>query len=242
MALDLFDVNIIQYVTQGKGLHEKVKDPCASKKHKLLSLLNLLCNDTQNASIVSRDACYGCFFRAALLTDGGTLLTQLSLCATTYLNNTSYQNCANQLRNAANGVRATAAPTLPNCYSGYCEFVQCVRRVNSNILIDTCFLISIAGLNLTNQAERVYLFTNTTSCILASSRCDPYNPITGIFQGTYGSSLQLNQYMTFANALQITPNGDVRIVSFPRNTFTGDQFCAASNQLDQSSSGLCNIV
>lgn len=238
--MDLFDVKLVQYLTFGKGI---VKDPCASKKHKLLSLLNLLCNDTQNTSIVSRDACYGCFFRAALLTNGGTLLTQLSLCATTYLNNTPYNTCATQLQAAANGVRATVAPTPLNyCYSGYCEFVQCVRRVNSAQLIDQCFLISIAGLNLTLQSNRVYLYTNTTSCILAASRCDPYNPITGIFQGIYGSSNQLTPQMTLANSLQITPNGDIRIVSFPQTTFAVDQFCSSSNQLEQSTSGLCTLV
>lgn len=237
--MDLFDVKLMQYLTFGKGL---VKDPCAAKKHKLLSLLNLLCNDTQNTSTVSRDACYGCFFRAALVTSGGTLLTQLSLCATTYLNNTVYQTCATQLQAAANGVRATAPPTFPNCYSGYCEFVQCVRRVNSAQLVDQCFLISMAGLNLTTTQGRVNLFTNTTSCILAASRCDAYNPITGVFQGVYGSQSQLTEQMTLANALQITPNGDIRIVSFPRHTFSVDQFCMSSNQLDQASSGLCTLA
>lgn len=84
----------MQHFTFGQRL---LRDPCTQRRQRLLSLLNLLCNDTQNASIVSRDACYGCFFRAALLTAGPTLLAQLSQCATIYLNNTSYATCAVQL-------------------------------------------------------------------------------------------------------------------------------------------------
>ena len=44
--------------------------------NKLLSLLNLLCNSTQNSSITVRDACYGCFFRVSVLSPGQTLLTR----------------------------------------------------------------------------------------------------------------------------------------------------------------------
>lgn len=69
---------------------------CASS-NKLLSILNLLCNSTQNSSTVVRDACYGCFFRVGVLTPGATLLNQLSQCANIYLSNTSYAGCANQL-------------------------------------------------------------------------------------------------------------------------------------------------
>lgn len=65
--------------------------------NKLLSLLNLLCNSTQNSSTVVRDACYGCFFRVGVLTPGATLLNQLSQCANIYLSNTSYAGCATQL-------------------------------------------------------------------------------------------------------------------------------------------------
>lgn len=65
--------------------------------NKLLSLLNLLCNSTQNSSITVRDACYGCFFRVGVLTPGAALLNQLSQCANIYLANTSYAGCASQL-------------------------------------------------------------------------------------------------------------------------------------------------
>lgn len=65
--------------------------------NKLLSLLNLLCNSTQNSSITVRDACYGCFFRVGVLPPGSALLNQLSQCANLYLANTSYAGCAAQL-------------------------------------------------------------------------------------------------------------------------------------------------
>ena len=65
---------------------------------KLLSILNILCNNTQTASIQSRDACYGCFFRAGGLPTGSSQLLQLSQCATLYLNNTNYAACAAQLQ------------------------------------------------------------------------------------------------------------------------------------------------
>lgn len=237
--MDAFDLKLIQYITFGKGL---VKDPCADRKHKLLSLLNLLCNDTQNASSVNRDACYGCFFRAALLSSGGPLLTQLSLCATLYLNNTSYRPCAVTLASQVSGITPTTAPNSKNCYTGYCQFVQCIRRINSILLIDGCFSLYFAGTNFTSQTGRVAFYTNWTSCILASSRCDPYNPITGIFQGIYGSQAQLNQYMIQPNALQITPLGDIRIVSFPKSTYASDNFCTSSITLDQSTSGFCSVI
>lgn len=208
--MDLFDVHLVQYITLGKGL---VKDPCASRKHKLLSVLNLLCNVTQNTSVVSRDACYGCFFRAALLTNGAILLTQLSVCATTYLNNSVYQTCATQLDLVATGLTATSAPTTNNCYTGYCQFVQCIRRVNSYQLIDTCLLASLSTSSLVNQTGRVNFFTNTTSCILAASRCNSYNPITGIFQGTYGSQAQLNQYLAQVTS-SLRPVLPVEILEF----------------------------
>lgn len=66
--------------------------------NKLLSILNILCNNTQNTSIQQRDACYGCFFRAGSLPPGNTQLISLSQCATIYLNNTGYQQCALQLQ------------------------------------------------------------------------------------------------------------------------------------------------
>lgn len=70
---------------------------CSKNNNKLLSILNLLCNATQTVSITSRDACYGCFFRAGSLPAGQTQLTALSQCSTVYLNGTNYGICATNL-------------------------------------------------------------------------------------------------------------------------------------------------
>lgn len=78
--------------------------------NKLLSVLNLLCNSTQNFSIVTRDACYGCFFRVGVLPPGSSLLNQLSQCANIYLANTSYAGCAAQLAVSVLIVYANCGP------------------------------------------------------------------------------------------------------------------------------------
>lgn len=114
------------------------KSPCAANTNKLYAILNILCNNTQNTSITTRDACYGCFFRAGSLPAGQNQLAALGQCATTYLNNTAYQACGTQLQNVVNGFRPTptsAATSANGCYQGYCEFVRCVRRTNANQLV-----------------------------------------------------------------------------------------------------------
>lgn len=73
------------------------KPACSNNNHKLLSLFNLLCNATQTTSIATRDACYGCFFRAGVLPAGQTQLTAVSQCATIYLMNSNYALCATSL-------------------------------------------------------------------------------------------------------------------------------------------------
>lgn len=70
---------------------------CSNNNHRLLSLFNLLCNATQTTSITTRDACYGCFFRAGVLPAGQTQLTAVSQCATIYLMNSNYALCATAL-------------------------------------------------------------------------------------------------------------------------------------------------
>lgn len=107
----------------------------SSSSNKLLSILNILCNNTQNVSLTSRDACYGCFFRAGGLPAGNAQLVALSQCATVYLNQTAYQFCAQQLMGVVNGYRPNPSPAAAVCYQGYCEFVRCVRRTNANTLV-----------------------------------------------------------------------------------------------------------
>uniref|UniRef100_A0A182W2X8 Uncharacterized protein n=1 Tax=Anopheles minimus TaxID=112268 RepID=A0A182W2X8_9DIPT len=225
---------------------------CPANDKRLLSLFNLLCNTTQTSTITTRDACYGCFFRAGSLAAGPTQLAAISQCASLYLINTSYAVCATNLASSTTDlhrlpfqgivtglrpvtVSPTTVPTV-DCYTGHCEFVQCIRRINGNMLINQCILQTLINRDLNVEAQRVGFYVNTTSCILAKARCDPYNPITGQLQqplnvpaGTTGR--------TGSNSLQISLTGDIRIVSFPRKVAVGDAFCSSRTLLDQSTFG-----
>ncbi|KAG5684225.1 hypothetical protein PVAND_013463 [Polypedilum vanderplanki] len=214
-------------------------DKCYNHNNKLLSILNLLCNTTQNTSITVRDACYGCFFRVGVIPPGASLLSQLSQCANTYLANTSYAGCASQLATIVSGIRPTTAPTYPYlCYTGYCEFVRCIRRINANVLIDNCLLENISR-NLTAQQDRVNFYTNITACILARARCNAYNPITGEVQSANNlSPLFPLQTGVLSNALQVTTTGDIRIVSFSQKVGVSGLFCATQTSLDQAGYGV----
>lgn len=79
------------------GKSHKSQSICSKNNNKLLSILNLLCNSTQTVSITTRDACYGCFFRAGSLPPGQTQLTALSQCSSIYINGTNYGICAANL-------------------------------------------------------------------------------------------------------------------------------------------------
>lgn len=61
-------------------------------------LLNQLCNQSQGSNTTRRDACYGCFYRASILSQSYSMLIAMSTCANEYLNNTSYGHCQAYLR------------------------------------------------------------------------------------------------------------------------------------------------
>ncbi|CRL04895.1 CLUMA_CG017946, isoform A [Clunio marinus] len=237
LSFIMFTANLFG-VTNTSGSWKGKEDKCYNHNNKLLSLLNLLCNSTQNSSITVRDACYGCFFRVGVLTPGPTLLNQLSQCASLYLSNTSYAGCATQLASLVSGVRPTTSPTFPHqCYTGYCEFVRCVRRINANVLVDNCLLENIAR-NLSTQQDRVSFYTNITSCILARSRCNAYNPITGELQPGNKYPHGVSSQTFLANALQITASGDLRVISFSQKVGVSNLFCSAQPTLDQAGYGV----
>lgn len=174
------------------------------------------------------------------------------------------QRYALHFQTIVSGVRPTSAPTYPHhCYTGYCEFVRCIRRINANVLVcsyctmiclplslilnifnslsiqvDNCLLENI-GRNLTMQQDRVNFYTNITSCILARTRCNAYNPITGELQTPTGFSSGFHSQTNFlSNALQITTTGDLRIVSFAQKVGVSNLFCSAQKSLDQSGYGV----
>uniref|UniRef100_A0A0A1WIZ8 O-acetyl-ADP-ribose deacetylase n=1 Tax=Zeugodacus cucurbitae TaxID=28588 RepID=A0A0A1WIZ8_ZEUCU len=109
---------------------------------------------------------------------------------------------------------------------------------------------------LTDNLDRVYFYTNISSCILAKTRCSQYNPISGEFQNTFGTpvntaatvwlggSLPLKQLTSF-NALHISETGDLRVITFPAiTTAAADQFCSRRPILQQTGYGafVCIVV
>ncbi|XP_017489848.1 PREDICTED: uncharacterized protein LOC108378055 [Rhagoletis zephyria] len=212
---------------------------CAVKNLKLLSLLNLLCNATQTQSRQARDGCYGCFFRAGSIRSGPALISSLNDCARLYIANTSYADCANTLQAMVNETATLPLSTdfsVDPCYSGYCEFVRCVRRVNAQNLISNCYIENLGTRQLTDTLDRIYFYTNVTSCILARTRCSQYNPVSGELQNTLvvPGKLVLRK-SPFLNALQILDNGDLRVVSFStRTNMATEKFCAHFPSVEQA--------
>ncbi|KAM7341318.1 uncharacterized protein ACRADG_012228 [Cochliomyia hominivorax] len=243
---------------------------CAVQNVKLLSLLNLLCNTTQTTSIQMRDACYGCFFRAGSIINGPTLLSSLNDCARLYIAESEYATCAANLQALVDGNR----PQLPDpsvsgfCFTGYCDFVRCVRRINARQLISTCYAESLGMRELESDSDRIYFYTNITSCILAKSRCAQYNPISGELQNqiyvsgiTPTGSAAVNKLNAatngwvrphpplptvapptlYFNSLQVSENGDIRIITFPTTSASiTDLFCSRFPNLQQAGFGTYN--
>lgn len=201
-------------------------------RHNLLSLLNFLCNTTQRTSVIARDACYGCFFRAGSLNPGLTQLQQLEQCASLYLNNTNYGLCITSLRQqiptevALTGKLSVISKS--ECYNGYCSFVRCIRMTNTNLLITQCFDSNIHLIN----SDRVQFYINTTKCILNSIKCNQYNPITGEYQPNLNNS-------PLSNSIQISMNGEIRIITFPFNVRVKHIFCSSYSKISSQTDNLC---
>lgn len=89
--------------------------------------------------------------------------------------------------------------------------------------------------------DRVSFYTNTTACILARTRCNEINPITGDIQRQKGSIYPVgitNAVGTAGyyhyNALQIGQNGDIKIIGLPSTWVLGNTFCNNKISLEQS--------
>lgn len=86
-------------------------------------------------------------------------------------------------------------------------------------------------MNITLDADNVRFYTNVTSCILAKSRCNTFNPITGETQTPgYNSG-----GAKISNALQFSETGELRIIAFPTNTPVTNSFCSTSRNLSETS-------
>lgn len=101
--------------------------------------------------------------------------------------------------------------------------------------VSSCFNENYPNFNLTNGviANRIFFITNVTSCILAKSRCSLYHPISGEYQPQ--QQPQPGLAISYYNSLQIAPNGDIKLVTFPYSTKTAELFCSNSlNGLEQA--------
>lgn len=107
--------------------------------------------------------------------------------------------------------------------------------------INTCFLANLINRDFNVVSNRIGFYTNTTACILARTRCGIVNPITGDIQrqnysiqpdgitNSVGSAGYFNH-----NALQVSRNGDIKIVAFPTANVVGNALCSSDQSLDQS--------
>ncbi|XP_046802210.1 uncharacterized protein LOC124418792 [Lucilia cuprina] len=137
------------------------------------------------------------------------------------------------------------------------------------LLISMCYAESLGTRELESDSDRIYFYTNITSCILAKSRCAQYNPISGELQNQFfvaglsqtGSAV-VNKFNSAANAgwtrpqpplatvtpstlyfnsLQVSENGDIRIITFPTaTTSVNDLFCSRFPNLQQAGFGTYN--
>lgn len=114
---------------------------------------------------------------------------------------------------------------------------KCERFPIVFIQVDNCLLENI-GRNLSSQQDRVNFYTNITSCVLARSRCNSYNPITGELQAPNKISSLFNGGGFLSNALQITTSGDLRVVSFAQKVGVSGLFCSTQSTLDQAGYGV----
>lgn len=111
--------------------------------------------------------------------------------------------------------------------------------------------------------DRIYFYTNITSCILAKTRCAQYNPISGELQNQFiggplpagaavvnklnaaaswvGAHPPLAANPLYFNSLQIAENGDIRIITFPTaSTSVTDLFCSRFPNFQQAGFGSYN--
>ncbi|CAG5087041.1 Protein of unknown function [Cotesia congregata] len=102
---------------------------CQPGSVRISQLLNQLCSESQNENILTRDACYGCFFRATNKPSGYPMLLSMSSCAELYLGDSDYGHCQEYLKNAVANSELNSSPAVI-----YCTFLECVRQVNKDSL------------------------------------------------------------------------------------------------------------
>lgn len=111
----------------------------------------------------------------------------------------------------------------------------------ANQQINGCFVQNLVNRDFNRIPDRVSFYTNTTACILAKTRCSDINPITGDIQRQRGSIYPpgiTNSVGTAGyyhhNAIQIGPNGDMKIIGLPSVWVLSNTFCATKVSLEQT--------
>ncbi|KAF7411133.1 hypothetical protein HZH66_000029 [Vespula vulgaris] len=157
------------------GLSKLFGSLATIKSVRIPELLNQLCNESQGANVMLRDACYGCFYRASNQPTGYPLLLAMSACADMYLNNTDYGHCQAYLRNATNNLNNRVGPVTI-----YCTFLECIRQVNKDTLDALRAAIREGGATTSREARRtnpgfvvkIYPRTLRAVCVFREQKAD----------------------------------------------------------------------
>ncbi|XP_044257114.1 uncharacterized protein LOC123006590 [Tribolium madens] len=215
---------------------QKLQPPnCQQYTEQLVGLFTLMCNNVaiNDEDNLMRDACVGCFQQASTSNNNQPSLTDLMNCGDNYLAGTRYEDCSSQI---------DANPGTGPCVAGYCRFVTCIRRVNSDLLIAQCYAEASVDNDALIEEDQIVLVKNITSCILARTRCAPINPISGQQQSSFLTTNTYDKWgkpktttVALFNSLQITPEGDLRIIQLPGTTKIQNYFCTAQPNLRESS-------
>ncbi|KAH0560107.1 hypothetical protein KQX54_001419 [Cotesia glomerata] len=195
---------------------------------RISQLLNQLCSESQNENILTRDACYGCFFRATNKPSGYPMLLSMSSCAELYLGDSNYGHCQEYLKNAVANSELNSSPAVI-----YCTFLECVRQVNKDSLIQTCIRESLDMFdNFTaSDIKLAQLVVNTTACILAKTRCGSMNPITGAYKASNTSTKY--SIIPTINAILVNTDYDINIIQMPFGHGVIDE-CAKYRNIEQA--------
>ncbi|XP_012153097.1 uncharacterized protein LOC105664193 isoform X2 [Megachile rotundata] len=191
-------------------------------------LLNQLCNESQGPNTILRDACYGCFYRVTNQPVSFSLLSAISDCGNIYLNGTDYSHCQQYLTNATNSANSKTNPTTI-----YCTFLECIRQANKDNLLRECVdeAISVFPNFTTTDVKLAQLFTNTTACVLAKTRCSRTNPITGEYQK---DDLASKLHISTINAMLVNTDYNINIIQLPFHYGSID-VCAKYRNYEQAS-------
>ncbi|XP_066603399.1 uncharacterized protein [Prorops nasuta] len=198
------------------------------KNVRIPELFNQLCNLSQGDVVVAQDACYGCFQRASNQATGYPLLLALSNCANSYLGDTNYRHCQAYLTNATTNINPRTSTTRI-----YCTFLECIRQVNKNTLLQDCVGEAVRDFPNFNRSDvqLAQLFVNTTACVLAKTRCGTMNPITGEFQEEDIIASKL--HIPSINAILVNSDYDINIVQLPFRHGSLD-ICAKYRNIEQA--------